>query len=326
VPDVVCIGCGAVCDDVALTLEPLRVQPRCPLAEEWFAARLQPDPGEDLDVALDRAAALLRQARRPMISIAGATVEAARAAIALAGRLGAVVDAGGADPAVALRGASTATLGEIRDRTGVVVVWRADPETTHPRLLDRLRPRALIVADDRDTPTAARADLRLPVNDDVDALTRVHLRAKGLDEPDELLERLRAVPHAAFLHDLHGRAALALHELVRTLSRERHVVTLRLGGTVGAGDALAWQTGYAGAVDLGSGRPEQAPATEPDVELRVEADAVIAADVVIRTAVPGLGTGGTVHRMDGVPIGLGAPFASDRPSAVDVLERLGALV
>jgi formylmethanofuran dehydrogenase subunit B len=333
VPDVICAGCGAICDDVALTLEPLRVEPRCPLAEDWFAARLRDGPdasvaGEpaEADAALRRAAELLRDARRPAVAVGGATVETARAAIALAERLGGVVDAGAADGALALHGVSTATFGEIRDRAGVVVVWRADPETTHPRLLERLRPRTLIVADDRDTATAARADLRLPVSDDVDALTRAHLRVKGLDEPDELVERLRAVPHAAFLHDLHGRAALALYELVRALNDERHVVTLRLGGTVGAADALTWQTGYTGAVDLGSGHPEPALAPEHDVALRVDADAVVAGDVVIRTAVPGLGDGGVVHRMDGVPLTLGAPVPSPRPTAADVLERLGALL
>ena len=63
-------------------------------------------------------------------------MEDARAAVALADRLGAVVHHGvtgawpGA-PAIALRGASTATLGEIRDRSQLVVIWREDPET-HP--------------------------------------------------------------------------------------------------------------------------------------------------------------------------------------------------
>ena len=65
-------------------------------------------------------------------------------------------------PAVPLRGVSTATLGEIRDRSRVVVIWREDPEISHPRLLDRLgfggaRPeggdRSLVVVDHLDTYT-----------------------------------------------------------------------------------------------------------------------------------------------------------------------------
>src|SRR5262249_18454703 len=107
---------------------------------------------------------------------------------------------------------------------------------------------------------------------------------------------------------------------------ERHVVTLRVGGALGAADALTWQTGYAGVVDLGSGHPEPALGIEADVAVRIEPDAVTAGDAVIRTAVQGLGDGGTVHRMDGVPLTLGAPVPSPRPTAADVLGRLEALL
>src|SRR6185312_11785133 len=94
-------------------------------------------------------------------------------AVALADRLGALVRTGAADdpwpgaPAVPLRGASTATLGEIRDRSRLVVIWREDPESTHPRLLERLgfgggaADRTLVLVDDRDTATGSRADAQL---------------------------------------------------------------------------------------------------------------------------------------------------------------------
>ena len=122
-------------------------------ALEWFSERmLRPaeSPGAtingeavDVEAALARAAELLRGARRPLLhGFDHATVEDARAAVALADRLGALVETDEGEwpgaPAVPLRGASTATLGEIRDRSRLVVIWREDPETTHPRLLDRL--------------------------------------------------------------------------------------------------------------------------------------------------------------------------------------------
>ena len=80
------------------------------------------------------------------------------------------------------------------------------------------------------------------------------------------------------------------NELARALSHERHVVTLalpRAAGTTGAQDALAWQTGYAGNVDLASGHPELVTATQPlqdaddvDVALRIDgAPARLAAGV-----------------------------------------------
>jgi formylmethanofuran dehydrogenase subunit B len=373
VAEVVCAGCGTVCDDVVvdLTAEPVRVEPQCAVAEAWFAARTHEDDavarvgGEPVavDVAVRRAAKLLRDARRPLIcGFDGATVEAARAAVALADHLGAVVDTGGerAGGAVALRGTSTATLGEIRDRAQVVVVWRQDPEATHPRLLSRLdlpsAGRTLVLVDDRETATAARADVRLRIapERDVEALTRLHAFEKGLEPPAgdldgdlrDLLARLHAVPHAAFLYGGgERRRALALHELVRKLNDARHVVTLALrhaGGARGAEDALTWQTGYAGAVDLGSGHPELLAdgiaRREADVLLIVESDpgqvpdgtAVIAlssavvpdAEVVVRTAGAGIGVGGTVHRMDGVPLTLATPLPSGPPGAAEMLERL----
>ena len=123
----------------------------------------------------------------------GATVEDARAAVALADRLGALVVTENVTgpwpgaPALALRGATTATLGEIRDRSRLVVIWREDPEATHPRLLERLglgggaaarsgAQRTLVVIDDRSTSTAERAALGLtwPRERDLEALVILH--------------------------------------------------------------------------------------------------------------------------------------------------------
>jgi formylmethanofuran dehydrogenase subunit B len=354
------------------------MRPDCPLGVQWFSDRVRrPDEapatvaGEptDVETALRRAAELLRGARRPLLhGFDGATVEDARAAVALADRLGALVSTGpGAGawpgaPAVPLRGASTATLGEIRDRSQVVVVWREDPETTHPRLLERLgfardfaSDRALVVVDDRDTATAARADVRLslPRERDLEALTILHVLQRGLEvRPDDLnglMEQLRSVPHAAFVYgpgltDGPGgqRRALALHELVRALCHERHVVTLELPrapGTRSADDVLAWQSGYGGNVDFASGHPEFVTATQPledvDVTLLVEPVPARPAEIAlgslphgaevevwIRTAAAGVSAGGTVHRLDGVPLTLQAPEADEAPTAAALLARL----
>jgi formylmethanofuran dehydrogenase subunit B len=359
----------------------VRLEPECPLGAHWFSERIPPPAlaatidGEpaDIDSALGRAAKLLRGARRPLLhGFDNATVEDACAAVALADRLGALIvtEAGpwpGA-PAVPLRGASTATLGEIRDRSRVVVIWREDPETTHPRLLERLgfgagAERTLAVVDDADTATAGRAGVRLRWSRerDLEALTILHAMERELTvEAGELgpplsglLERLRAAPHVAFIYGAGltagaggQRRALALHELVRTLCRERHAVTLELPGAPGtrsADDVLAWQSGYGGSVDFAGGHPELAMATQPlddvDVTLLVEAGpggaAAIAlgslpagpdVEVWIRTAAAGVEASGTVHRLDGVPLTLQAPLASDAPTAATLLTRLLAEV
>ncbi|HWE09366.1 MAG TPA: hypothetical protein VG325_08425 [Solirubrobacteraceae bacterium] len=396
---VTCAGCGLLCDDVSVDSsgDTMRLAPECPLGAEWFAARLRRPPGPpatvdgqpaDVETALTRAAELLRGARRPLVhGFGGATVEDARAAVALADRLGALVatgEVGGPWPgtaAVPLRGASTATLGEIRDRARLVIIWREDPQTTHPRLLERLgfgggsssrlgADRTLVVVDDRDTATARGADVRLrwPPERDLEAVLRLHALHRGVAPADDdlgaplggLLERINGIPHAAFVHGPGltagaggQRRALALHELVRALSDDRHVVTLALAGaagTRGADDVLAWQTGYAGPVDLAGGHPELVTTTGPlaadegvDVALRIEgAPARLPAEVAeitlgslssdgdvavsIRTAAAGVEAAGTAHRLDGVPLALQAPSSSDAPTAAALLARLLAEV
>jgi formylmethanofuran dehydrogenase subunit B len=388
---VTCPGCALLCDDVTVqdSSDGLRLHPTCPLGAHWFSDRMRAADaapatinGEVVDVesALARAAELLRGARRPLLhGFEGATVEDARAAVALADRLGALVTTGSVAgvwpgaPAVPLRGASSATLGEIRDRSQVVVIWREDPEATHPRLLERLgfgaasrSGRVLAVVDDRDTATAALADLRLawPRERDLDALTNLHLLARRLaarpgklaTELSGLMERVGVVPHAAFVYGagLTGgaggqRRALALHELVRAVCHQRHVVTLELPaapGTRGADDVLAWQTGYAAAVDFAVGHPELVTVTRPlagaegvDVSVRIEAAPAQlpagvteialcslppeqAVDVSIRTAAAGVSAGGTAHRLDGVPVPLQSPAPDDAPTAAALLARL----
>jgi formylmethanofuran dehydrogenase subunit B len=384
-----CAGCGLLCDDVTVERsgEDVRLHPPCELGAQWFSAHAgrsasgpwatvggQPT---DIQTALSRAAELLRAARRPLLhGFDAATVEDARAAVAVADRLGAVMATDGVTgawpgvPAVGLRGASTATLGEIRDRSQLVVIWREDPQTTHPRLLDRLgfgahSSAVLLVVDDRDTATARRADLRLrwPREHDLEALTGLHalqsrLALRGTElalELEGLLEQVNAVPHATFVHGPGltagaggQRRALALHELVRALCHDRHVVTLALpeaAGTRGAQDVLSWQSGYTGNVDFANGHPELVTTTRPlaagegvDVSLRIEGapdDALAGvreivlsslpapeAEVSIRTAAAGVHAGGTAHRLDGVPLALQAPLPGDAPTATALLTRL----
>ncbi|MBV9364882.1 MAG: hypothetical protein JOY89_11625 [Solirubrobacterales bacterium] len=332
---ITCAGCGLLCDDVLVDAadDAVRLTPDCDLGAQWFSERLLRPAGApsatidgkpvDVGSALTRAAELLRGARRPLLhGFEHATVEDARAAVALADRLGAVIATDDGEwagaPAVPLRGASTATLGEIRDRARVVVIWREDPESTHPRLLERLGigggvERTLVVVDDSDTATAGRAEVRLgwPPGRDLEALTTLHalqrgltVRAGELELPlSGLLKRLRAVPHVAFVYGAGltagaggQRRALALHELVRALCHERHAVTLELPGAPGtrsADDVLAWQSGYGGNVDFASGHPELVTATQPlddvDVTLLVEPGSAGAAEIALGSLAAGPG-------------------------------------
>jgi len=336
---VTCAGCGLLCDDVSVkdSGHGLRLAPPCGLGAEWFTERIRLSDGApaatingapaNVESAVARVAEMLRGARRPLLGgFENATVEDARAAVALADRLGALVstqslaDAWPGAPAVPLRGASTATLGEIRDRSRLVVIWREDSETTHPRLLERLGfgegsppERQLVVVDDRDTATARRADLRLswPSERDLEALTSLHVLGRGLalargdlsDNLTGLMDRISSVQHVAFVYGPRltrgvgaQRRALALHELVRALCHGRHVVTLELlaaAGTRTADDVLAWQSGYSGNVDFAGGHPELVTATEPiddvDLTVLVEPGPAGVGEVALGSLAPGAG-------------------------------------
>jgi formylmethanofuran dehydrogenase subunit B len=324
VADATCAGCGCACDDIEATVADgrLSVTRTCALGDAWFAERAAGPVASvegraaSLEEAADAAAAILRGARAPLVyGLGGVSCEAQRQAVALAEAVGAIVDPGGgsgAGLAYQAIGSSTATFGEIRDRAGLVVVWRADPAATNPRLLGRLRldraargARPLVVVDAERTATAAEADAFVEVDTarDFEALWALRALVAGapldrdrLGEPavDDLAERLRSAEHVAFLHGaLDELVALALFSLVRDLSRERHAVTLSVrgeGNARGAEDVMAWQTGFPAAVSFARGHPRANPGELSAATLlergEVDAALVIGDDALER--LPGL--------------------------------------
>jgi formylmethanofuran dehydrogenase subunit B len=395
-----CAGCGCGCDDieVAVAAGALEgVTGTCPLGDAWLAERtveaLPPARVDgravDFTEAVDAAAAILGQARLPLVCGLGATdCESQRAAVALAEALGAVIDpADGATPAAHALGLSTATFGDIRDRAELIVAWRADPVATNPRLLPRLRldragraaERRLVVVDAQRSETAAEADefIEVPPELDFEALWILRALVRGvplddelaarlpLDQLERLAGRLRECSYGGVLHGSAGYAhALALLALVRDLAKVTHVVALALrgeGNARGAEDVLAWQTGYPAAVSFARGHPRSRAGEfsavallergEPDAALIVGFDAALdlpqraaenlrriptvvldpratetaaAARVAFATAAAGVQREGTSHRMDGVPVPLRAPLASERMGDADVLAAIQA--
>jgi formylmethanofuran dehydrogenase subunit B len=307
VADATCAGCGCACDDIEVTAAGLIRT--CGLGDAWFAARTGDRPPVatvdgstvSVDEAADAAAAILRQARAPLVYGLGQTsCEAQRRAVALAEAIGAVVDpAGGGSAGAAYQaiGSSTATFGEIRDRAELVVVWRADPVVTNPRLLERLRleratrgSRTLVVVDAQRTATAAEADafFELDAADEFAALwalralvTRAPLDRDRAPLLDDLATRLLGARHVALLYG-DDVEALALLALVRDLARERHAVTLGLRRDAngrGAEDVLAWQTGFPAAVSFARGHPREDLSASALLERgEVDAALVVASD------------------------------------------------
>jgi formylmethanofuran dehydrogenase subunit B len=125
-----------------------------------------------LDDAIGRAAEILRAARRPLFKIGGyTTLESQRAAVLLAQQLGGVIDSAciispSLFPEI---GSVTCSLGEMKNRSDLVVLWRCNASETHPAFLDEVlnapgrfrngrRDRTLVVVGDEQTATDLQAD------------------------------------------------------------------------------------------------------------------------------------------------------------------------
>jgi formylmethanofuran dehydrogenase subunit B len=312
-----CAGCGCGCDDIEVAVAAgalERAGRTCPIGDVWFAERAGDAPavarvdGREVDFAdaVGASAAILGEARLPLVCGLGQTdCESQRAAVSLAEAVGAVIDPEGPLDGAAAQaiGSSTATFGDLRDRAELVVVWRADPVASNPRLLPRLRldrearaaGRTLVAVDGRRTATVEEADefIELPPELDFEALWALRALVRDapldrdlaarlpLDALGRLAGRLRASGYAALLHGPAGPAnALALLALVRDLARVAHVVALPLrreGNGRGAEDVLAWQTGYPAAVSFARGHPRALPGEFSAAGLleREEADAAL---------------------------------------------------
>jgi formylmethanofuran dehydrogenase subunit B len=320
-----CTVCGCVCDDLAVTVEGGRVtraEGACHLAEPWFlsqnanhppAALVDGSPVEPA-VAFARAAEILRGARYPLVyGLSRSTTEAQRAATALAERLGGTIDTtastGHAPSLMALQqvGESTCTLGEVKNRADLVVFWGSDPVTTHPRHMERYSAdavgrwvpggrgdRFVVVVDDRETESAKRADLFVPVprGRNWEALWALRLLCKGVTTPAEeplraLAARIAAAKCGVFFfgsgltreRQAH-RAVEALLQLVSELNDRGRFYARRMrryGDVAGADSVLAWQTGYPFGVNLSRGYPRYNPGefTAPEMLARGEPDACL---------------------------------------------------
>ncbi|MFO0926552.1 MAG: formylmethanofuran dehydrogenase subunit B [Gemmataceae bacterium] len=412
VPDVPCTVCGCVCDDLEVTVDGDRVtaaRNACRLAEPWLldAGRSRPPVARidgrevTLDAAIDRAAAILRQSRSPLVyGLSRSNTDGQRAALALAERLGATVDTtaarGHAPSIVALQesGESTCTLGEVRNRADLVLFWGSDPVDSHPRHLERYsadpaglfcpRGRAdrhLVVVDVRPTATAARANQLIQVQPgrDFELLWALRGLTRGIDPGDDPVAGVPAgqvrdlatrMMHCRFGIVFFGlglarsgtRTVEALLRLGIDLNRHArfYIRRMRLSGDVaGADSVLAWQTGFPFAVNLARPWPRYNPDefTGPDMLVRGEVDAcllvgsrgvrrfepaaraalaaipsialdgpdaepIVDTTVRITTATPGLHLGGTVYRMDEVPISLRPMLPTAYPSDATVLDAL----
>ncbi|MEM7400977.1 MAG: hypothetical protein AAF304_03395 [Pseudomonadota bacterium] len=154
--NVTCVNCGLLCDDLSVKVDDLTLK----LSEEnhpcdhfysdaSLTSNTLPSPliarnTASEEEALAKAAALLKQAKLPLINGLIADVQTYREAIALTEKLGGVIDhANGA----AMRNSTAAmqrigevktTLAEVKNRADCVIIFGANVTKKFPRLMQRI--------------------------------------------------------------------------------------------------------------------------------------------------------------------------------------------
>lgn len=298
---VVCPFCSLACDDLAVMVDgvALRVErPDCGIAAREFerpmgdSACLVDGKPASPEAAVARAAEILSAARLPLIAGLGTDVAGVRAALALAERLGGIVDHAGSSGLLANirtmqdEGWVTATLAEVRNRADLVVFVGTDASRVMPGLVGHvLRPkeglfgplsRELVYLGDGLQPAhdlgpvtslpcppallpAMLASLR--------AAVAGHGRIGG--EVTALAERLRAAHYpviawaAGELPGAHPDLLVgALAGLIRQLNQKGRCVGLPLAGpdnVIGANQVCAWQTGVPLRTTFAGGVPDHDP-------------------------------------------------------------------
>lgn len=296
--EIVCPFCALLCDDLEVAGEEgrLAVTSRgCPRAVEAFARPLPEDrrarvAGEPvpLEAALERAAELLATARLPLLAGLEADLAGLRAAVALAERIGAVVDPlAGEGPSAQLAvvqrtGWVVGTLAEARNRPDLVLLVGEGWRTLAPRLAERVlfpperldeRPRRIVQLGG--APPSEPQIEHLP-GEGPALLDRVaRLRALLQDRPvpaEEPLRRLAEAVRAASYRLLVWSASSLpepeplLHHLAaltRELNARGRAIGLPLAASPGPATAqqvLLWQAGVPAPVSFADGAPNHDPA------------------------------------------------------------------
>ena len=308
VEHVTCLGCGCACDDIAVTLQGERIvdaRLACELGVAWFGdgalpreirSQGQPVP---LEVALRAGAAVLRNAQRPLVYLAGdLTCEAQREGVALADRLRALLDTTASDTVAASilaaqrRGRAGATLGEIRQRADLLVFWAVDPARRYPRYGSRYavdpaglqaphgrQSRTIVAVDVGSVRAVPDADVRVafPTELEVDALAHMRAVVLGRTPPldvalagaVDLANRMLQARYVAIVNDAEPSElasdparAEGLVALTQALNGPTRCAlsSLRAGGNRSGAEAVAtWQTGYPFAIDFAGGVPRYRP-------------------------------------------------------------------
>jgi formylmethanofuran dehydrogenase subunit B len=289
-----------MCDDISVIAQAgaiVEARNACPLGVRWFGDGRVPARAcvgsTDVDAtrALDEAATLLGAARRPLVYLApdmandtyGVATAVADVLHALLDTVTTVGAAGDGVLASQVRGRTTATFSELRNRADVIVFWGVDPRARYPRFESRIAPapagmfltgaRRVIAVDVGGATGPADATERVKFSAAEEAAALALTRAAVVGNavaPSPLATRaaalatsLTSAKYLALVVDgeasLNQEALLALSESLNGPTRCA-ITVLRAGGNrTGADTVLTWQTGYPMAVDFARGVPRYVP-------------------------------------------------------------------
>lgn len=314
------------------------MSPGCHLAEPWMLnhahsssensdsknsnnpiAHIEGQPVE-LETAIEKASQILRAANSPLIyGLSRSSTPGQRAAVEMADRIGACIDTTAStchSPSImALQrvGESTSSLGEIRNRSDLIIYWGSNPTKSHPRHFERFvetpgqfveagrDDRHVVVVDVKRTESAELADtfIQIEPGSDFEVLWTLRGLVQGLDMPNtsvgaveydvlvSLANRMAASQYGAMFfglgltrHGLPHANVEALLQLVTDLNRKTRFVVRRMripGDVAGADSVLCWQTGYPFSVNLNRPYPRFNPDeyTANGLLERREVDAVL---------------------------------------------------
>src|SRR5205085_919572 len=310
----------------------------CVLGKAWFLnhhveerpiATIEGRP-VTLEEAVERAARILANARYPIVyGLSDTTCEAQRVAVAIADRVGGCVDTttsvchGPSGMAFQGVGEVTCSLGEVKNRADFVIFWGSNPAESHPRHWGRYstmpqglfvpngrKDRTVVIVDVRRSKSAPAADIFLQIKPrkDFEALWALRALVKGVRLDAAAVDEI-GIPLEQ-LQDLATRmkpckSGVFSFGMGRSMTRGRPLIV--------ASDPMANFSQPA----------REHLARIPYVALDPrETPTVRQAAVAFTTATYGINTGGTVYRMDDVPIPLRPAFDSPYPSDEEVLSRI----
>jgi formylmethanofuran dehydrogenase subunit B len=337
VTDIVCPFCGCLCDDLEATIENnhiSKIKNACAISRSKFLNHSKnklTSPTIDgervsLEKALDAASDILSTARRPLIyGLSSTECEAIGKAVEISELTGGVIDNtssvchGPTILALQQVGESKTTLGEVKNRSDLIIFWGSNPTQAHLRHLLRYsgiskglytsegrKKRFIIAVDIRETATAKMADqfIKIKPNKDFELLQSLSAAVRGYQVPDvagvskeeiiELADRMKKAKFGIIFFGLGLTQSMGRHMnidaavmLVAELNHYTKFLLTPMRGhynVSGANTVTTWQTGYPYAVDFSRGYPRYNPGEYTSIDLlaKGEADAalIIASDPV----------------------------------------------